>query len=163
MSRRRTAKVRKIQPDRKYKSEIISKSINYVMKNGKKAVAEKMFYKALEKAEHEMKLSGLDIFNEALTNVAPTVELRSCRVGGVNYQVPVPIKGARSNAIGIKWLIDAAMKRKGMCFQERLYLEIMDARAKRGAAYKKCEDNYKMAESNRAFAHFRFFGSDNRQ
>jgi small subunit ribosomal protein S7 len=162
MSRRRQAKKREIQPDRKYNSVVISKLINYVMKSGKKSVAEKLIYEALEKAEYEIKTPGLDVFNEALTNIAPTVELRSCRVGGVNYQVPVPIKGVRSNAIGIKWLIEAAMKRKGISAKERLYLEIMDARAKRGTAYKKCEDNYKMAESNRAFAHFRFFGSDNR-
>lgn len=161
MSRRHRAKIRTLLPDQRYNSVLITKFINLVMKGGKKSTARGIVYSASARAERELNISGLDVFVEALNNVSPNVELRSHRIGGVNYQIPTPIKWARSLAIGMRWVLADARKRGG-ALADSLYYAVVDAYRKTGAAVKRCEDNYKMAEANKAFVHFRFFGNKNR-
>ena len=155
MSRKRKAPKRKNYPDPKYKSEVISKFINSIMYDGKRSTAEKILYSALEKmkAKHQ---DPLKVFNSAIGNVRPNLEVRSRRVGGATYQVPVEVKSNRSQALALRWLLAASRKRKNKTMAEKLFYEIMDASQNKGSAVKKREDTHKMAESNKAFAHFRW-------
>ena len=156
MSRKRRAP-KKITPvDPKYKSTIIPKLINSIMFGGKKTIAEKIVYDAIEKIKSKVKEEPLAIFNEAINNIRPTVEVRSRRVGGATYQVPVEVKTKRSQALALRWLIDASRKRKDKKMSDKIFNEIYDAYQHRGSAIKKKEDTHKMAESNKAFAHFRW-------
>jgi len=156
MSRKRRApkKIKLVDP--KYKSTIIPKLINSIMYDGKKTIAEKIIYQAIEKIKSKVKEEPLIVFNEAINNIRPTVEVRSRRVGGATYQVPVEVKAKRSQALALKWLIDASRKRKDRNMSDKILNEICDAYQNRGSAIKKKEDTHKMAESNKAFAHFRW-------
>ena len=156
MSRKRSAPKKVFITDPKYKSAIIHKLINSIMYDGKKTIAEKIIYEAMEKIKTKSKDEPINIFNEAISNIRPTVEVRSRRVGGATYQVPVEVKSNRSQALAIRWLIDASRKRKDKKMSERIFNEIYDAYQSRGSAIKKKEDTHKMAESNKAFAHFRW-------
>ena len=156
MSRKRRAPKKKIIVDPKYKSTIIPKLINSIMYDGKKNTAEKIIYDAMEKIKTKSKDEPINIFNEAINNIRPTVEVRSRRVGGATYQVPVEVKANRSQALAIRWLIDASRKRKHKKMADKIFNEIYDAYQSRGSAIKKKEDTHKMAESNKAFAHFRW-------
>ena len=156
MSRKRRAP-KKITPvDPKYKSTIIPKLINSIMFDGKKTIAEKIVYDALEKIKSKTKDEPINIFNDAIKNVRPTVEVKARRVGGATYQVPTEVKSKRSQALAIRWLIDASRKRKDKKMSDKIFNEIYDAYQNRGPAIKKKEDMHKMAESNKAFAHFRW-------
>ena len=155
MSRKRKAPKRKNYPDPKYKSEVISKFINSIMYDGKRSTAEKILYSALEKMKAKNQ-DPLKVFNSAIGNVRPNLEVRSRRVGGATYQVPVEVKSNRSQALALRWLLDASRKRKNKTKAEKLFYEIMDASQNKGSAVKKREDTHKMAESNKAFAHFRW-------
>ena len=156
MSRKRSAPKKNIVLDPKYKSAIIPKLINSIMYDGKKTIAEKIVYDAMEKIKTKSKDEPINIFNEAISNIRPTVEVRSRRVGGATYQVPVEVKASRSQALAIRWLIDASRKRKDKKMSDKIFNEIYDAYQNRGSAIKKKEDTHKMAESNKAFAHFRW-------
>ena len=156
MSRKRRAPKKITLVDPKYKSTIIPKLINSIMFGGKKTIAEKIVYDAIEKIKSKVKEEPLAIFNEAINNIRPTVEVRSRRVGGATYQVPVEVKTKRSQALALRWLIDASRKRKDKKMSDKLFNEIYDAYQNRGSAIKKKEDTHKMAESNKAFAHFRW-------
>ena len=156
MSRKRKAP-KKIQVlDPKFKSSIIPKLINSIMLDGKKTVAEKIVYEAIDKIKSKSKEEPITIFNNAISNIKPSVEVRSRRVGGATYQVPVEVKAKRSQALALRWLIDASRKRKDKNMSDRIFNEIYDAYQNRGSAIKKKEDTHKMAESNKAFAHFRW-------
>ena len=156
MSRKRKAP-KKIQVlDPKFKSSIIPKLINSIMLDGKKTVAEKIVYDAIDKIKSKSKEEPITIFNNAINNIRPSVEVRSRRVGGATYQVPVEVKAKRSQALALRWLIDASRKRKDKNMSDRIFNEIYDAYQNRGSAIKKKEDTHKMAESNKAFAHFRW-------
>ena len=156
MSRKRKAP-KKIQVlDPKFKSAIIPKLINSIMLDGKKTVAEKIVYEAIDKIKSKSKEEPITIFNNAINNIRPTVEVRSRRVGGATYQVPVEVKAKRSQALALRWLIDASRKRKDKNMSDKIFNEIYDAYQNKGSAIKKKEDTHKMAESNKAFAHFRW-------
>ena len=155
MSRKRKAPKRKNYPDPKYQSEVISKFINSIMYDGKRSTAEKILYSALDKMKAKNQ-DPLKVFNSAIGNVRPNLEVRSRRVGGATYQVPVEVKSNRSQALALRWLLDASRKRKNKTMAEKLFYEIMDASQNKGSAVKKREDTHKMAESNKAFAHFRW-------
>ena len=156
MSRKKKApkKIQIIDPV--YKSAIIPKLINSIMYDGKKTVAEKIVYDAIDKIKSKSKEEPIKIFNEAITNIRPSVEVRSRRVGGATYQVPVEVKAKRSQALALRWLIDASRKRKDKHMSDKIFNEIYDAYQNRGSAIKKKEDTHRMAESNKAFAHFRW-------
>jgi len=156
MSRKRKAPVRKVYPDPKFKSETVSKFINSIMYDGKRSTAEKILYDALDKIKTKNNEDPLKIFNTAISNVKPNLECRSRRVGGATYQVPVEVKAKRAQALALRWLMDATRKRKNKTMAEKLYSELMDASQNKGPAIKKREDTHKMAESNKAFAHFRW-------
>ena len=156
MSRKRKTPIRKVYPDPKYHSESVSKFINSIMYDGKRSTAEKILYDALEKIKSKNKEDPLKIFNTAISNVKPNLECRSRRVGGATYQVPVEVKSKRAQALALRWIMDATRKRKNKTMAEKLYSEIMDASQNKGSAIKKREDTHKMAESNKAFAHFRW-------
>ena len=156
MSRKRKAPKKISIVDPKYKSTIIPKLINSIMYDGKKMVAEKIVYDAMEKIKNKSKDEPINIFNEAINNIKPTVEVRSRRVGGATYQVPVEVKPKRSQALALRWLIDASRKRKDKKMSDKIFNEIFDAYQNRGSAIKKKEDTHKMAESNKAFSHFRW-------
>ena len=156
MSRKRKAPVRKIYSDPKYGSKVISKFINSIMYDGKRSTAERILYTALDKIKETKKEDPLKVFNTAISNVRPNIEVRSRRVGGATYQVPVEVKTKRSQALALRWIIDASRKRKDKKMSDKLFNEIFDAYQKRGSAIKKKEDTHKMAESNKAFAHFRW-------
>ena len=156
MSRKRKAPKKIPIVDPKYKSVIIPKLINSIMLDGKKTIAEKIVYDAIERIKSKSKDEPLTVFNDAINNVRPTVEVRSRRVGGATYQVPVEVKAKRSQALALRWIIDASRKRKDKKMSDKLFNEIFDAYQKRGSAIKKKEDTHKMAESNKAFAHFRW-------
>ena len=156
MSRKRKAPKKIPVVDPKYKSVIIPKLINSIMLDGKKTIAEKSVYDAIDKIKSKSKDEPLTVFNDAINNVRPTVEVRSRRVGGATYQVPVEVKAKRSQALALRWIIDASRKRKDKKMSDKLFNEIFDAYQKRGSAIKKKEDTHKMAESNKAFAHFRW-------
>ena len=156
MSRRRRAEKREVLPDPKFGDKIISKFMSSLMLSGKKSTSEKIIYAAFDKIEKESKQDPVNVFHEALKNVMPDVEVRSRRVGGATYQVPVEVKADRGQALAIRWLLDAAKKRGDKTMQERLMKEFLDASTNKGSAIKKREDTHKMAESNKAFAHFRW-------
>jgi len=156
MSRKRSAPKKIPIVDSRYKSTIIPKLINSIMYDGKKTIAEKIVYDALEKIKSKTKDEPINIFNDAIKNVRPTVEVRSRRVGGATYQVPVEVKSKRSQALALRWLIDASRKRKDKKMSDKIFNEIYDAYQNKGSAIKKKEDMHKMAESNKAFAHFRW-------
>ena len=156
MSRKRKAPKKIPIVDPKYKSTIIPKLINSIMFDGKKTVAEKIVYDAIDKIKSKSKDEPITVFNEAINNIRPTVEVRSRRVGGATYQVPVEVKSKRAQALALRWLMDATRKRKQKTMAEKLYYELLDASQNKGAAIKKREDTHKMAESNKAFAHFRW-------
>jgi len=156
MSRKRSAPKKIPIVDSRYKSTIIPKLINSIMYDGKKTIAEKIVYDALEKIKSKTKDEPINIFNDAIKNVRPSVEVRSRRVGGATYQVPVEVKSKRSQALALRWLIDASRKRKDKKMSDKIFNEIYDAYQNRGSAIKKKEDMHKMAESNKAFAHFRW-------
>ena len=156
MSRKRRAPKKNPKIDPKYKSVIIPKLINSIMYNGKKTIAEKIIYEAIEKIKSKTKEEPLTVFNEAINNLKPTVEVRSRRVGGATYQVPVEVKSKRSQALALRWLIDASRKRKDNKMSDKIFNEIYDAYQNKGSAIKKKEDTHRMAESNKAFAHFRW-------
>ena len=155
--RRRKAIKRETRPDTLYKDRVLSKFINIVMVNGMKSKSEKIVYDALDMAANRLKAkSPIDVFRNALNNVKPGIEVRSRRVGGATYQVPVEVKSKRSQALALRWLIDASRKRKDKKMSDKIFNEIFDAYQNRGTAIKKKEDTHKMAESNKAFAHFRW-------
>ena len=156
MSRKRKAPIRKIYPDPKYGSTVISKFVNSIMYDGKKSQAERILYDALEKIKEKNKQDPLKVFNSAINNVKPNLEVRSRRVGGATYQVPVEVKLNRGQALALRWLMEATRKRKNKSMAEKLYSEILDASQNKGAAIKKREDTHKMAEANKAFAHYRY-------
>jgi small subunit ribosomal protein S7 len=149
------ALVRDIPADRLYNSELVQKVINRVMLDGKKQIAEKLVYGGMQKAADRLKVQNpLEVFEQAMKNVQPQVETRSRRVGGANYQIPFEVKGQRQTHLTIMWFVAAARSRKGMSMMDRIALELVDAYNNQGAAVKKREDTHKMAEANRAFAHF---------
>ena len=156
MSRKRKAPIRKIYPDPKYRSVIISKFINSIMYDGKRSTAEKILYDALEKIKQKGNEDPIKVFNNAISNVKPNLEVRSRRVGGATYQVPVEVRPKRSQALALRWLIDASRKRKDKTMSDKLFNEIFDAYNNKGSSIKKKEDTHKMAESNKAFAHYRW-------
>ena len=156
MSRKRKAPIRKIYPDPKYGSTVISKFVNSIMYHGKKSKAEKILYEALEKIKNKNNEDPLKIFNSAISNVKPNLEVRSRRVGGATYQVPVEVKASRGQALALRWLMDATRKRKNKTMAEKLSAEILNPTHLQSPANKKREDVHKMAESNKAFAHFRW-------
>ena len=156
MSRKKTQPKKIPIVDPKFKSVVIPKLINSIMYDGKKIVAERIVYEAIEKIKSKTKEEPINIFNEAISNIRPTVEVRSRRVGGATYQVPVEVKSKRAQALAIRWLIDASRKRKDKHMSDKIFNELYDAYEKKGSAVKKREDVHKMAESNKAFAHFRW-------
>ena len=156
MSRKSKAPKRIFYPDPVYESTILAKFINFVMYDGKKATAEKIIYNTLDKIKNKTKEDPIKIFNDAISNIRPNLEVRSRRVGGATYQVPVEVKSNRSQALALRWILDASRKRKNKTMAEKLSFELLDAYQKKGSAIKKKEDTHKMAESNKAFAHFRW-------
>ena len=156
MSRKRRAPKRIVLTDIKYKSELISKFMNSIMYDGKKTIAEKIVYEALDKLKSKSKEEPFKIFNTAINNIKPTIEVRSRRVGGATYQVPVEVRQKRSQALAIRWLIEASKKRKDKIMSDKICFELYDAYQGKGSAIKKKEDTHRMAESNKAFAHFRW-------
>ncbi len=156
MSRRHSAEKREINPDPKFNDLVISKFMNAVMSQGKKSVAERIVYGALDRMEEKAKADPVPMFHTALENVMPSVEVRSRRVGGATYQVPVEVRVERRQALAIRWIIKAARARNENTMVERLSGELLDAANNRGTAVKKREDTHKMAEANRAFSHYRW-------
>ncbi len=156
MSRRRQAEKRQTLPDPVYGDVVVTKFINQVMLDGKKATAEKIFYGALEGIKAKSGRDPLEVFKEAMENARPLVEVRSRRVGGATYQVPVEVRAARAQALAIRWLVGFARSRSERTMQDRLMNEFMEASAQRGGAIKKREDTHRMAEANKAFAHYRW-------
>ena len=156
MSRRRRAEKREILPDPKFKDLVLSKFMNNLMLDGKKSVSEKIVYGAFDEIENKMKRPPLEVFHEALDNIKPAVEVRSRRVGGATYQVPVEVRPQRREALAIRWLIKASRDRNEKTMKDRLASELIDAVNTRGCAVKKKEDTHKMAEANKAFSHYRW-------
>ena len=158
MPRKKTkALVRDIQPDRVYHSVIVQRFINRVMLNGKKQLAEKLVYGGMQKAADKLKVQNpLDVFEQAIKNVQPHMETRSRRVGGANYQIPFEVRGQRQNHLTMMWFVAAARSRKGMSMEDRIAHELVDAYNNTGNAVKKKDDTHKMAEANKAFAHYRW-------
>jgi small subunit ribosomal protein S7 len=155
MSRKRRAPKRKNYSDPKYRSEVVSKFINSIMYDGKRSTAEKILYTALDKIKSKNE-DPIEVFNSAVNNVRPNLEVRSRRVGGATYQVPVEVKSNRSQTLALRWILAASKKRKNKTMAEKIFFELLDASQKKGSAVKKKEDTHKMAESNKAFAHFRW-------
>ena len=156
MSRRHRAEKRIVLPDAKYGDKVVTKFINNVMEHGKKAVAEKIVYSAFDIIAQKSKQDALKVFAEALDNVKPLVEVKSRRVGGATYQVPMEVRADRRQALAIRWIIEAAQKRSESTMTERLANELLDALANKGSAVKKREDTHRMAEANKAFSHYKF-------
>jgi small subunit ribosomal protein S7 len=156
MSRRHRADKREILPDPKFGNVVVTKFMNSIMYEGKKSVAESIVYGALDIIEGKTKQSPIQVFQQALDNVMPSIEVRSRRVGGATYQVPVEVRTDRRQALGIRWLIIAARERNEKTMTERLSAELLDASNNRGNAVKKREDTHRMAEANRAFSHYRW-------
>ena len=156
MSRRRKAQVRNILPDPVHNSIVLTKFTNAIMLDGRKTVAEAIITKSFTNIQNKTGESPMSVFNKAIENVRPLVEVRSRRVGGATYQVPVEVKGNRSQALAIRWLVNAIRNRKEKSLMEKLSSELMDAAGNKGSAIKKREDTHKMAEANKAFSHFRF-------
>jgi len=156
MSRRHRAERREVNPDPKFNDLVVSKFMNSIMRQGKKSVAERIVYGALDRMQSRAKSDPIQMFHSALENVMPAVEVRSRRVGGATYQVPVEVRAERRQALAIRWLITAARGRNEKTMEERLSAELLDAANNRGTAVKKREDTHKMAEANRAFSHYRW-------
>ena len=156
MSRKNRAPKRIFYPDAKYGSTILAKFTNFIMYDGKKSVAEKIIYDALEKIKEKTKQDPIKIFNDAINNIRPNLEVRSRRVGGATYQVPVEVKIKRSQTLALRWLLEASRKRKNKDMSDKLFNELMDASQNKGPAIRKREETHKMAEANKAFAHFRW-------
>ena len=156
MSRKKTQPKKNIVPDPKFNSTIIPKLINNIMYDGKRGVAAKIVYDAIEKIKTKSKDEPINIFNEAINNIKPTVEVRSRRVGGATYQVPMEVRPKRAQTLAMKWIVDSAIKRNEKTMRERVANEILDAFNNKGNAVKKREETHKMAEANRAFSHFRW-------
>ena len=156
MSRRHRAEKREIIPDPKFGDVVVTKFMNSVMYEGKKSVAETIVYNAFERVQQRLRREPVDVFHEALDNVKPAVEVRSRRVGGATYQVPVEVRAERAQALAIRWLITAARARSEKTMSARLSGELLDASSNRGNAVKKREDTHRMAEANRAFSHYRW-------
>jgi len=156
MSRRHRAEKREILPDAKYKDLVLAKFMNAIMLDGKKSVAERIVYGALDIVEGKAKTEPTRVFHDALENIKPAVEVRSRRVGGATYQVPVEVRPDRRQALAIRWLVSASRSRNENTMRERLAAELLDASNNRGSAVKKREDTHKMAEANRAFSHYRW-------
>lgn len=156
MSRRHSAEKREVLPDPKFGDKVLTKFMNSLMLDGKKSVAERIVYGAFDKVEERAKTEPLALFHEALDKVKPAIEVRSRRVGGATYQVPVEVRSERAQALAIRWLIDAARKRNETTMVDRLSGELLDAANSRGAAVKKREDTHKMADANKAFSHYRW-------
>jgi len=156
MSRKGQARVREVTPDPKFHDRTLAKFVNVVMVQGKKSLAEQILYRALDTIAERSKEDGLTVFKRALDNIRPAVEVRSRRVGGANYQVPVEVRPVRRNSLAMRWLVTAARARGEKSMEERLAVEILEAAANRGGAVKKREDTHRMAEANKAFAHYRW-------
>ena len=156
MSRRHSAEKRIVLPDAKYGNKVVAKFINNIMEDGKKAVAEKIVYSAFDIMAAKTKQDALEVFTTALENVKPVVEVRSRRVGGATYQVPCEVRADRRQALAIRWIIAAAAKRSETTMTDRVANELLDAYANKGAAIKKREYTHRMAEANKAFAHYKF-------
>jgi len=156
MPRRKKVQKRELVPDPKYKSVLVAKFVNNLMRDGKKSIAESIFYRAMDIIEKRTGNKGLDVFEKAVDNVKPIIEVRSRRVGGATYQVPVEIRSDRRLALSIRWLISFSKARSEKTMAERLALEFDQASKNQGAAIKKREDTHKMAEANKAFAHYRW-------
>ena len=154
--RRRRAPIREVMPDPVYNSKLLTKFINKIMLDGKKSTAEKIIYSAIDIIGSRGEKKGIEIFNEAIENIKPVIEVKSRRVGGANYQVTVEVRPVRQLSLAIRWLVDAARKRNERTMAERLANELMDAATEKGSAFKKKEDTYRMAEANKAFAHYRW-------
>lgn len=156
MSRRHATEKREVLPDPKYGDRVVTKFMNALMLDGKKSTAERIIYGAFDRMENKTSTDPVKMFHEALENVKPSVEVRSRRVGGATYQVPVEVRSERRQALAIRWLVDNARKRSENTMTERLSGELMDAANSRGAAVKKREDTHRMAEANKAFSHYRW-------
>ena len=157
MSRRTgTIGVRPVSPDPVYKDEVVARFINFMMRDGKKSIAEKVFYDALKIVTEKAGAEGIDVFREAMDNVRPQIEVRSRRVGGATYQVPVDVRPERSQALAIRWIVRYARERREYGMAQRLAGELMDAQKNQGGAAKKRDDTRRMAEANRAFSHYRW-------
>ena len=156
MSRRHRAEKREVLPDPKFGDRVLSKFMNNLMYDGKKSVAESIVYGAMDRVEDKMRREPVEVFHEALDNIKPQVEVRSRRVGGATYQVPVEVRPERREALALRWLITASRGRNENTMEERLAAELMDAANNRGTAVKKREDTHKMAEANKAFSHYRW-------
>ena len=156
MSRKHRAPTREVLPDPRFNDIVVTKFINAIMKSGKKSTAEKIFYGALNIVENKTNEDGLKTFKKALSNVKPSVEVKSRRIGGATYQVPVEVRQARRQSLAIRWLKDNATNRNGKTMMDKLADELIDAANNRGGAIKKKEDVYKMAEANKAFAHLKW-------
>jgi small subunit ribosomal protein S7 len=156
MSRRHAAEKRQVLPDAKYGDTVLTKFMNNLMVDGRKSAAEKIVYNAMERVEQRIKRSPIEVFTEALDNIKPSVEVRSRRVGGATYQVPVEVRPERREALAIRWLINASRARNENTMEERLAGELVDAVNGRGTAVKKREDTHKMADANKAFSHYRW-------
>ena len=156
MSRRRVAEKRSILPDPKYGDQVLAKFINMVMQSGKKSVAEKIVYGALDEMSSKKNTDALELFNKALENVRPIVEVKSRRVGGATYQIPIEVRQDRSITLAMRWLVESSKKRGEKNMGLRLAGELLDAAENRGTAIKKREDTHKMAEANKAFSHYRW-------
>lgn len=156
MSRRHAATKRDVTPDAKYHNVVVAKFMNSLMYDGKKGTAESIVYGAMNELEAKLKKPALEVFNDALNNVKPTVEVRSRRVGGATYQVPVEVRPDRQQALAIRWVIAAARNRSEKTMEQRLFGELQDAYNNRGTAIRKREDTHRMAEANKAFAHFKW-------
>ena len=154
--RRNKAVLRPVVPDPRFNSAVVSKFVNNVMKNGKKSVAEKIVYGAFEEAGQRSGTQGIDIFEQAVRNVTPVIEVRPRRVGGATYQVPIDIRGERRQALALRWLLQAARARNGRSMTERLALELIDAANNTGNAVRRKDEVHRMAEANRAFVHYRW-------
>lgn len=154
--RKKRAEKRKRMPDPKFNDLVVSRFINSVMLDGKKNTARKIVYDAFDLIQEKLEENPVDVFKKALSNIAPMLEIRSRRVGGATYQVPVEVKAKRAQALALRWIKDATRNRKNKTMAEKLYYELLDASQNKGAAIKKREDTHKMAESNKAFAHFRW-------
>jgi len=156
MSRRHAAEKREVLPDAKFGDKVLTKFMNNLMIDGKKSAAERIVYNAMDRVEGKIKRSPLEVFHEALDNIKPAVEVRSRRVGGATYQVPVEVRPERREALAIRWLIIASRNRNEHTMEERLAGELIDAVQMRGTAVKKREDTHKMADANKAFSHYRW-------
>ena len=156
MSRKKKAPKKIFYPDSRYGSLILAKFINFVMYDGKKSASEKIIYAALDKIKSKTKEDPIKVFNEAINKIRPNLEVRSRRVGGATYQVPQEVKTKRSHTLALRWLLESTRKRKNKTMSDKLFNELMDASQNKGLAIKKREETHKMAESNKAFAHYRW-------